>query len=225
MTITTTINTSKRSISERLLDCASSDVSDAELLSLFINRKGEVSPLDRARAVLKNTSLIKLIRNPHTPELRALGLTKKQLVQIQAGMELALRAASTKIENVDALTSPDDVRKYLALQMSGWDDERFAVLFLSNRHVPLAFSTISYGTIDCASVFPRTVLKECLKHNANACILTHNHPSNVSAEPSQSDIRLTRKLVDGLNICDIRVLDHIIYSQGISTSLAERGLM
>ncbi|MFK7891876.1 MAG: JAB domain-containing protein [Granulosicoccus sp.] len=39
------------------------------------------------------------------------------------------------------------------------------------------------------------------------------------AEPSDTDVRLTRKLID------VRVLDHLIIGQGVQTSLAERGLM
>ncbi len=36
---------------------------------------------------------------------------------------------------------------------------------------------------------------------------------------------LTRKLIDALALVDVRVLDHLIVGKGVSTSLAERGLM
>jgi len=55
-------------------------------------------------------------------------------------------------------------------------------------------------------------------------IFAHNHPSGV-AEPSDTDVRLTKKLVDALALIDVRVLDHLIVGQGVQTSLAERGLM
>ena len=140
-------------------------------------------------------------------------------------MELAKRSVAARMQGVDALTNPSDVRDYLALQMTGHEDEQFSVLFLSNRHVPIAFETVAFGTIDCASVFPRTIVKKCLAYNAAACILAHNHPSGVSSEPSDTDVRLTKKLVDALALIDVRCLDHFVYAQGISTSLAERGLM
>lgn len=225
MTINITLEKQSRSLAERLSDDGASDLSDADLLSLFINKKGELSSLERAQAVLKSTPLIKLFKNPYSAEFRALGLSRKQLSQIHAGMELAKRSVAATMQGVDALTSPGCVREYLALQLTGFEDERFCVVLLSNRHVPIAFETISFGTIDSAAVYPRSVLKLCLKHNAAACIFAHNHPSGVSAEPSDTDVRLTRKLIDALSLADVRVLDHLVYAQGISTSLAERGLM
>ena len=58
----------------------------------------------------------------------------------------------------------------------------------------------------------------------SAVIFAHNHPSKV-AEPSDTDVRLTRKLVDALSLIDVRVLDHLIVGGDTQTSLAERGLM
>lgn len=73
-------------------------------------------------------------------------------------------------------------------------------------------------------MYPREVVKRCLASNAAAVIFAHNHPSGV-AEPSDTDVRLTRKLTDALALIDVRVLDHLIIGQGVQTSLAERGLM
>ena len=47
---------------------------------------------------------------------------------------------------------------------------------------------------------------------AAAVIFAHNHPSKV-AEPSDTDVRLTRKLVDALALIDVRVLDHFVDSR------------
>ena len=60
--------------------------------------------------------------------------------------------------------------------------------------------------------------------NAAAIILAHNHPSGV-AEPSQADERITRRVKSALELVDIRLLDHLIIGDGISTSLASRGML
>ena len=70
----------------------------------------------------------------------------------------------------------------------------------------------------------REVVKRCLASNAATLIFAHNHTSGV-AEPSDTDVRLTRKLTDAPALIDVRVLDHLIIRQGVQTSLAERGLM
>jgi DNA repair protein RadC len=55
-------------------------------------------------------------------------------------------------------------------------------------------------------------------------ILSHNHPSGV-AEPSQADELITQRVKEALALVDIRLLDHIIIGDGVSVSLAERGLV
>ncbi|MAC45228.1 MAG: hypothetical protein CMI12_00035 [Oceanospirillum sp.] len=80
-----------------------------------------------------------------------------------------------------------------------------------------------FGTIDCAPVYPREVLKAVLHANAAAVIFAHNHPSGLP-EPSESDKQITQKLKDALSLIDVRVLDHIVTGE-TSVSFAERGLM
>src|SRR5277367_2293865 len=95
---------------------------------------------------------------------------------------------------------------------------------LDKRHRFIAAQDLFRGTLDGASVHPREVVIEALKHQASAVILAHNHPSGV-AEPSQADELITRRLRDALSLVDIRVLDHIIVAGGATTSMAEKGLL
>ena len=48
----------------------------------------------------------------------------------------------------------------------------FAVLFLDNRHRLIEYVELFRGTIDCASVYPREVVKEALARNAAAVIVS-----------------------------------------------------
>jgi len=48
------------------------------------------------------------------------------------------------------------------------------------------------------------------------------HPSGV-AEPSESDRGITLKLGRALNLIDVRLLDHLVVTDGTYVSLAERG--
>jgi len=102
--------------------------------------------------------------------------------------------------------------------------ETFTLIYVDNRHRMIACEDLFRGTIDGASVHPREVVKEALRHNSAAVILAHNHPSGV-AEPSQSDELITQRVKEALALVDIRLLDHIIVGDGVSVSLAERGLL
>ena len=78
------------------------------------------------------------------------------------------------------------------------------------------------GTIDSTTVYPREVVKEALRLNATKVILAHNHPSG-NSDPSPQDIELTKKLKEILQIIDVKVLDHIIVGDEI-TSFADMGI-
>jgi len=54
-------------------------------------------------------------------------------------------------------------------------------------------------------------------------IMAHNHPSGI-AEPSQSDIHITKRLSQALDLVDIRVLDHLIIGDDV-VCFSERGLI
>ena len=66
--------------------------------------------------------------------------------------------------------------------------------------------TFFRGTIDSASVYPRELVKEALRLNAAAVIVSHNHPSG-NPEPSGGDKVLTQRLREALALVDVRTLD------------------
>jgi DNA repair protein RadC len=124
----------------------------------------------------------------------------------------------------EAIAGPQDARDYLKLKLYGLPFEVFACILLDNRHRIIRYAELFRGTIDGASVHPREVVRLVMESNAAAVIFAHNHPSG-TAEPSQSDLRITQRLKDALALIDVRVLDHHIVGDGGGTSLAERGLL
>lgn len=126
------------------------------------------------------------------------------------------------LQRGSALTDPEVTATYLSLGVGQLDHEVFGILHLDNRHRIIEDERLFRGTIDGAAVYPREVAKACLRHNAAAVIIYHNHPSGL-AEPSRADRDLTRRLVEALGLLDIRILDHIVIGGMEHTSFAERG--
>jgi DNA repair protein RadC len=139
-------------------------------------------------------------------------------------MNGARNALSHRMRKGTAMTSPKASRDFLMAKLADREHEVFTLIYLDNRHRLIACQELFRGTIDGASVHPREVVKEALKHNAAAVILAHNHPSGV-AEPSQADELITARLKDALALVDIRVLDHLIVGGCDVVSFAERGLL
>ena len=144
-------------------------------------------------------------------------------MQLQAVLEMSSRYLKERLNRGAALSDPDSVRFYLSTRLRDRPAEVFACLFLDNRHHVLQYEELFQGTIDSATVHPREVVRNAIKHNAAAVIFAHNHPSGI-AEPSQADERITQKLKDALALIDVRVLDHFVVGEQI-VSFAERGLL
>lgn len=73
-------------------------------------------------------------------------------------------------------------------------------------------------------VDPKLIFASALAANASAIILAHNHPSG-NLKPSQVDIQLTRKLVNGGKLLDISIYDHLIITYDGYTSFSEEGIL
>ena len=121
-------------------------------------------------------------------------------------------------------TSTHAVREWLRLHMAALEREEFRVLYLDNQNQLIAHETLFTGTINRTEVHPREVVKRALHFNAAAVILAHNHPSGETT-PSQADKALTQRLVQVLQLVDIRVPDHLIVGGRQIYSFAEHGLL
>jgi len=150
------------------------------------------------------------------------GLGRAKYVQLQASLEMSQRHLHEEISRQDAMENPAQVKEYVQSRLSGKANEVFSALFLDNQHRVIAFEELFFGTVNASSVHPRVVLQRSLAHNAAAVIVAHNHPSGV-AEPSISDVNITKTLKTSLALIDVRLLDHLVVAADQVTSLAERG--
>ena len=140
-------------------------------------------------------------------------------------IQQALAILQGRVSQGQLMDSPNTVKDYFTVQAATHPDhEVFSVLFLDAQHRAIEFQEMFRGTVTQTSVYPREVARSCLKLNATAVILTHNHPSG-SPTPSAADIELTRKLKSTLDLVDVRVLDHVITAGGSALSMAEKGLV
>lgn len=136
----------------------------------------------------------------------------------------ARKAIEKKMPRGVEFTSPGRVKEYVRTKLGGLDHEVFAIMFLDSRHRLIEYVEMFRGTVDCAAVYPREVVKEALKHNADAVLIAHNHPSGI-AEPSVNDRAITLHVREALKLVDIRVLDHVIVAGTETITFAERGLL
>ncbi len=211
---------------ERLLQLGAKQLTDAELIAIFL-RTGSVglSAVDMARAMLSRFGgLHGLLAASVEDFCLQQGAGPIKYVQLQAVRELGIRLQKSALKEHTILDSSKKVATYLQCEIGHYEREVFCLLLLDNQHRLMECVELFYGTINSANVYPREVVKLALVKNAAAVILAHNHPSGV-AEPSESDLLLTKALAKALALVDIRVLDHFVVAKEQWVSFADRGIM
>lgn len=209
---------------EKLLSRGAQSLSDAELLAIFLRTgtKGK-NVLELSREIIHFFGNLKSLFSASEEEFCEIkGLGRAKYVQLQACLEMSQRYIHEQISLQDAMENPDQVKEYIHSKLCGNTNEVFSALFLDNQHRVIAFEELFFGTINASSVHPRVIIQRCLKHNAAAVIVAHNHPSGV-AEPSLSDVNITKTIKTALALVDVRLLDHLVVASHQVVSLAERG--
>lgn len=208
---------------EKLVNLGAFSLSDAELLAIFLRTgvKG-CNVVDLARQLLSSFGSLAAIFSASQQDFCARrGLGTAKYVQLQACLEMSKRYLAENLKETGcALTSSQATRDYLLSELRLETREIFAVLFLDNQHHVLTFERLFFGTLNAAAVYPRIVVEKALKHHAAAVILTHNHPSGI-AEASLADKQITERLIQALQLIEVRVLDHIIVAGNQCYSFAE----
>ncbi len=138
---------------------------------------------------------------------------------------VARRYLEHRIAGRNYIKSSVDVAEFLIHSMRDLDHEVFKVVFLDAAHGIITTGTLSAGTINQNTVYPRELIKLALKHKAAALVVAHNHPSG-NAAFSPEDRKLTRNLYLACSMMHINLLDHLIIAgSGKPFSFADHGIM
>lgn len=211
---------------EKLLQRGAAALADAELLAIFLRTgvSGK-SAVDLARDLLQeHGGLSALLAASREQFCASHGLGDAKFVQLQAVVEMSRRYLAEALQQRQVFSSAASTRQFLLAQLRQEVREVFAVMYLDNQHQLIRYEPLFYGTIDGAAVYPREIARRALELHAAALIVAHNHPSGI-AEPSDADIRITRRIRDALALLDMRLLDHCVVAGPEVISLAERGLI
>lgn len=106
------------------------------------------------------------------------------------------------------------------------DKEHFWVIGLNSRNAIQYAELVSLGILNTSLVSPRETFRFAIMKGVASIILCHNHPSG-DPDPSDNDLKITRKLVESGKILGIEVIDHIIIGNKNPGyySLREKGLI
>lgn len=202
------------------------DVNEVDI-ALVVSLLSHVQPTDvahTARALLQHCGGIRGLLTLSPAQLTAPQLPDSVTGCVQAAVKLVLRAQQASFHQGMALTSPEFAKEFLVARLGHQEREVFACILMDNQHRVIEYQELFLGTIDGAQVHIREIVRFALSRNAAAVMLVHNHPSG-AMEPSQADMRLTRRVRDALALVEVRVVDHLLVAANSVVSLAQRGLI
>lgn len=123
-------------------------------------------------------------------------------------------------EKIQVLNSTDAAGAFFIPKFIGRTEEHIFMAALDGKSRLLKFDLVAKGVVNEVSINVRKVVEVAMKHNAVSVIIAHNHPNGV-ALPSPDDIDTTWRIVDALNIVNIKLLDHIIVAGNDYVSLRD----
>lgn len=212
---------------ERLLKLGAKALSDAELIAILL-RTGttEHTAVDLSKLILsRNGNDLDRVGRATVADLRKVkGVGKVKALTIAAALELGMRRREAGSAERPRIATSADAYEVLRARVADLPIEEFWLLLLDRGLRVAELCRISTGGMHGTVADPKVIFKEALDRRASAVILCHNHPSG-QLRPSEEDLRLTRKLVEGGRLLDITVQDHLIITSGGYYSFADNGLM
>lgn len=200
-------------------------LTDTELLAILIGSGNQKeTALCISRKVLSNTdyNLSDLSRLSVQKLMNFRGIGKVKALTIIAALELGRRRRNEKVIASAKLSSSKNVFELMQPLLGDLEHEEFWVLLLNNANTLKYKWQLSIGGITATLVDVRLIFKKALEIGATSMILCHNHPSG-NLTPSQSDILLTKKVIKGAHLLDVKILDHVIVTEKSFYSFADEG--
>ena len=212
---------------EKLLIKGKGALSDAELLAILIasgNRHESAVELSKRILQSLGNNLNKLAKLSVNDLMKFKGIGQAKAISIIASLELGRRRRSSDVLEKDKIEGSKDAFQILQLKLEDMPHEEFWVMLLNRANKVIDTKLVGRGGVSSTVVDSKVIFSFALESLASAIILAHNHPSG-NLKPSNSDIRLTKKIVDAGKIMEVPILDHIIVGDNEYFSFADEGMI
>jgi DNA repair protein RadC len=193
-------------VSEKLERYGSSALSGVEHLTLILGKE------DLALAMVRHFGSIKALCRASLQQLLQF-LPRRKAETLIAALSMSAIAESEHARS-GVFDSPDAVYN-ACVDMKLLNQEVLRVLLLDTRQRLITMIDVTKGSLNESLAYPRDIFRPAICHSAHAFILVHNHPAG-DPNPSEADLRLTRRLSEAGRILQIQMLDHVIIGQPIN---------
>ena len=200
---------------EKAMKNGISTLSKSELLAILVGSgNDEESAVDLMKRVLEScgNSISELAKLSVDDLCTFRGIGPAKAISIMAACELWKRREEREGEQV-CIASSRDVYNYFHPILCDSPVERCYVMLLNRMNRVIDHVLIGSGGLTATVVDIRLVIREALMKRATTIALCHNHPSG-NIKPSREDDKLTENLCQACKVMNIRMLDHIVLTDG-----------
>jgi len=212
---------------EKMASKGAATLSNAELIAIIIGSGNrQKSAVDLAKEILADNenNLIRLSNLEISDLIKYKGIGQAKAINVMAALEIGRRHLGEKASETTSVKKSKDVFDYLNPLLAGKTSEEFWVLLLNRANKVIGKHLISIGGFTGTVADPKKIFRIALENRAIGIILCHNHPSG-NLTPSESDIKLTKKLKEAGLSLEIPVIDHIIIGFNNYYSFADEGIL
>ena len=186
-------------------------ISDAEVVYQVTNN---IKTAEKVEKIIRENQYISIeeICEELSPARRNLALSIIELYKRLQGHRDAVKT----------IRNSDNIYQYMYPSMADLKVEECWCIYLNQAANIIRKVRISQGGIASTQVDIRVILKHALLLQATSLILVHNHPSG-NIHPSADDDRLTDSLFKASKTMNIRMLDHVVFTDSGYYSYADEG--
>ncbi len=185
-------------------------MSDRELIYEITNNRQIVSDIERNNGEIDLDKLFASL----TPGRKKVAI---------AAVEMYKRQQSLQVERRLILSSKD-IYELMQPLIGALRNEEFWVVAINNASRIIKKVQVSVGGIDQTSADVRLIMRVLIDTGASQFAAVHNHPSG-NPKPSNDDRKLTEQLKKAAGIFNIRMMDHVIITDGVYYSFCDEGMI
>lgn len=200
-------------------------LSNAELMAILVGSGYPgVSAVELMQQILNdcNNNLNTLGKRTIRELTAYKGVGEAKAITILAACELGKRRQLEKAEERPDLGTATRIYNHMHPLMQDLDVEEFWVLFMNQNYGLIKRLRVSHGGISEVSVDVRIIMREAVLCNATVIAVCHNHPSG-SLSPSRADDDLTEQIRRACQTMRLKLMDHVIVTDGQYFSYHEAG--
>ena len=212
---------------EKLLTKGKSVLSEAELIAILIGSGNKnQTAVELGQHILNHCgNNINTLAKLSVKDLQKFkGIGEAKAVSIVSALEIGRRRKLIDTHKQPEVKSSNDTFELIKGDLLDLGHEEFWIILLKRNNEVIKKEMISKGGVSGTMVDSKIIFKRALEETASSLLLAHNHPSG-NLKPSKQDIQLTKKIKEGGESLDIKLLDHLIVAGDSFFSFADENML